>query len=332
MDDPTEMPRWGKIGKQKIEDAGTLYPKRMETVDDEIRDFALKFIDKAKDDGKPFFCWLNPTRMHIVTHLSEKWKATRNSKNGWSIQEAGMAQLDDDIGLVLKKLKDIGEDENTIVVFTTDNGTEVFTWPDGGTTPFAQCKGTIMEGGFRVPCIARWPGKIPADTVQNGLMSGLDWFPTFLAAAGNTTITDDLLKGVKLGDRTYKNHLDGYNQLDLITGKGESTRHEIFYLGESTVGAVRIDDYKFRFIDQPQGWLGAKTHVDVPSSPTCASIRSSAWAGRTTAPRKAAKATSIGSSTSSGASSSSSRWWARRSRPSSSIRRCRRARASTSTP
>ncbi len=263
-DDPTEMPRWGKIGKQKIEDAGTLYPKRMETVDDEIRDLALKFIDKAKADGKPFFLWLNPTRMHIVTHLSEKYEKMRNAENGWSEQEAGMAQLDDDIGLVMKKLKDIGVDDNTIVVFTTDNGTELFTWPDGGTTPFAQCKGTVMEGGFRVPAILRWPGKVPADTVQNGLFSGLDWFPTFLAAAGNTTITDDLLKGVKIGDRTYKNHLDGYNQLDLITGKGPSKRHEIFYLGESTVGAVRIDDYKFRFIDQPNGWLGDKTHPDVP--------------------------------------------------------------------
>ncbi len=264
-DDPTEMPRWGKIGKQKIEDAGTLYPKRMETVDDEIRDFAIAFMDKAKKDGKPFFCWLNPTRMHIVTHLSPKWNATRTSTNGWSLQEAGMAQLDNDIGIVLQKIKDMGEEENTIVVFTSDNGTEVFTWPDGGTTPFAQCKGTIMEGGFRVPCILRWPGKVPADTVQNGLMSGLDWFPTFLAAAGNTTITGDLLKGVKLGDRTYKNHLDGYNQLDLITGKTDkSARHEIFYLGESSVGALRIDDFKFRFIDQPHGWLGEKTHVDVP--------------------------------------------------------------------
>ena len=263
-DDPTEMPRWGKIGKQKIEDAGTLYPKRMETVDDEIRDLALSFIDKAKSANKPFFVWLNPTRMHIVTHLSPKWEATRNSENGWSEQEAGMAQLDNDIGLVLQKLNDMGEEDNTIVVFTTDNGTESFTWPDGGTTPFAQCKGTIMEGGFRVPCIARWPGTIPADTVQNGLMSGLDWFPTFLAAAGNTTITDDLLKGVKIGERTYKNHLDGYNQMDMLTGKGSSARHEIFYLGESTVGAVRIDDYKFRFIDQPQGWLGEKTRPDVP--------------------------------------------------------------------
>jgi arylsulfatase A-like enzyme len=263
-DDQTDMPRWGKVGKQKIEDAGTLYPKRMETVDDEIRDFALQFLDKAKKDGKPFFVWLNPTRMHIVTHLSPKWEATRNAENGWSEHEAGMAQLDADIGLVLQKLKDMGEEENTIVVFTTDNGTEVFTWPDGGTTPFSQSKGTVMEGGFRVPAILRWPGKVPSDTVQNGLMSGLDWFPTFLAAAGNPDVTDQLLKGAKIGDRSYKNHLDGYDQTDLITGKGPSKRHEIFYLGESTLGALRIDDYKFRFIDQPNGWLGEKTHVDVP--------------------------------------------------------------------
>jgi arylsulfatase A-like enzyme len=263
-DDPTEMPRWGKIGKQRIEDAGTLYPKRMETVDDEIRDFALKFIDKAKADNKPFFVWLNPTRMHIVTHLSPKYEALRNSDNGWSEEEAGMAQLDDDIGLVMKKLKDIGVDDNTIVVFTTDNGTEVFTWPDGGQTPFAQSKGTVLEGGFRVPAIVRWPGHVPADSVQNGIFSGLDWLPTFVAAAGNPNITEELLRGKTIGDRTYKNHLDGYNQLDAITGKGPSVRHEIFYLGESTVGAVRIDDYKYRFIDQPAGWLGDKTHPDVP--------------------------------------------------------------------
>jgi arylsulfatase len=189
----------------------------------------------------------------------------RNSKNGWSIEEAGMAQLDNDIALVLQKLKDLGLDDNTIVVFSTDNGTESFTWPDGGTTPFAQAKGTVMEGGFRVPCIARWPGHIPADSVQNGIFSGLDWFPTFLTAAGNPNITEQLLKGVKLGDRTYKNHLDGYDQMAALTGKGESARHEIFYLGESTVGAVRIDDYKYRFIDQPQGWLGPKVHPDVPT-------------------------------------------------------------------
>jgi len=263
-DDPTEMPRWGKVGMQRIEDAGPLYPRRMETVDDEIRDFALQFIDKAKADNKPFFVWLNPTRMHIVTHLSPKYEAMRNSENGWSEEEAGMAQLDDDVGLVMKKLKDIGVDDNTIVVFTTDNGTEVFTWPDGGQTPFAQSKGTVLEGGFRVPAILRWPGHVPADTVQNGIFSGLDWFPTFVAAAGNLNIVDELLLGKKIGDRTYKNHLDGYNQMAAITGKGPSARHEIFYLGESTVGAVRIDDYKFRFIDQPAGWVGEKTKPDVP--------------------------------------------------------------------
>ena len=271
-DDPTDMPRWGKIGKQKIEDEGPLSPHptngikyNMETVDDTIRDLSLKFIDKAKADGKPFFVWLNPTRMHVVNHLSPKYTAMMNSENGWSIEEAGMAQLDDDIGLVMQHLKDAGLDDNTIVVFTTDNGTETFTWPDGGTTPFAQAKGTVMEGGFRVPCIVRWPGHVAPDSVQNGIMSGLDWLPTFAAIAGNPNITDQLLKGVKFGDRTYKNHLDGYDQTAMLTGKGPSNRHEIFYLGESTIGAVRIDDYKYRFIDQPQGWLGVKNHPDVPS-------------------------------------------------------------------
>jgi len=270
-DDPTEMPRWGKIGKQKIEDEGPLPPHptngikyNMETVDDTIRDLSLKFIDQAKADGKPFFVWLNPTRMHVVTHLSPKYAAMMNSANGWSIEEAGMAQLDDDVGLVMQHLKDAGLDDNTIVVFTTDNGTETVTWPDGGSTPFAQGKGTVMEGGFRVPCIVRWPGHVAPDSVQNGIMSGLDWLPTFAAIAGNPNITDQLLKGVKLGDRTYKNHLDGYDQTAMLTGKGPSNRHEIFYLGESTIGAVRIDDYKYRFIDQPQGWLGVKTHPDVP--------------------------------------------------------------------
>ena len=263
-DDQTVMPRWGKIGKQKIEDAGTLYPKRMETVDDEIRDLSFKFMDKAKADGKPFFVWLNPTRMHIVTHLSPKYEALRNSKNGWTIHEAGMAQLDDDVGLVMQKLKDLGVDNNTIVVFSTDNGTEVFTWPDGGQTPFAQSKGTVLEGGFRVPAIVRWPGKVPAGKVENGIISGLDWFPTFVAAAGNPNIASELKLGKKIGDATYKVYLDGYNQLDMITGKGPSARHEILYFGESELGAVRIDDYKYRFIDQPAGWLGEKTKPDVP--------------------------------------------------------------------
>ncbi|MHB2209791.1 arylsulfatase [Methylobacterium sp. CM6257] len=262
--DPTDDPRWGVVGKQRIEDAGPLYPKRMETVDDEIRDLALGFIDKAKSDGKPFFVWLNPTRMHVTTHLSPKYQALRNSKNGWTIHEAGMAQLDDVVGSVMKKLMDLGVDDNTIVVFTTDNGTEVFTWPDGGQTPFAQSKGTVMEGGFRAPAMIRWPGKVPAGKVENGIISGLDWFPTLVAAAGNADIGEELKRGKKIGDESYKVHLDGYNQIDLITGKGPSRRNEIWYFGESELGAVRIGDYKYRFIDQPAGWLGDKTKPDIP--------------------------------------------------------------------
>ncbi len=263
-DDPTEEPRWGKIGKQKIEDAGQLCPDRMKTVDNEILDHTLKFIDKAKKEGKPFFVWLNPTRMHVVTHLSDKYEAMRTPENGWSIEEAGMAQLDDIVGSVMKHMKDNGLDDNTIIAFSTDNGAENFTWPDGGQTPFAGGKGTALEGGFRVPCIIRWPGKVPAGKVENSIVSGLDWFPTLVAAAGNPNIVEELMKGKKLGDRDYKVHLDGYNQMDLITGKGPTKRNEIFYFTESTLGAVRIGDYKYRFIDQPGGWLGGTVKVDWP--------------------------------------------------------------------
>jgi arylsulfatase len=236
----------------------------METIDEVILDHAMKFVDKAVADGKPFFLYLNPSRMHVVTHLSDKYQKMRTPENGWSVYEAGMAQLDDAVGAVMKKLKDLGIEDNTILVFSTDNGAENFTWPDGGQTPFAGGKGTVLEGGFRVPCILRWPGKVPAGKVENGIMSGLDWFPTFMAIAGNPNIVDELKKGKKLGDKTYKVHLDGYNQLEFITGKGSSARNEIFYFAEATLGAVRIGDYKYRFIDQPQGWLGGTVKPDVP--------------------------------------------------------------------
>jgi arylsulfatase A-like enzyme len=264
VDDPHVDPRWGKVGKQVVKDAGTLYPERMKTVDDEIRDHAFAFIDKAKGEGKPFFVWLNPTRMHVTTHLSDEYQKRRTPENNWTIHEAGMSQLDDIVGAVMKKLKDDGLDDNTLLVFTTDNGTQTFTWPDGGQTPFNGEKGTVLEGGFRVPCIARWPGKIPAGKVVNGIISGLDWFPTFLSLAGNGNIVAELKQGKKLGDRTYKVHLDGYDQTELLTGKGKSKRQEIYYFAEGQLGAVRIGDFKYRFIDQPAGWLGGTVKPDVP--------------------------------------------------------------------
>jgi arylsulfatase A-like enzyme len=263
-DDPTSDPRWGRVGRQRIEDAGALPPRRMETVDDEILDWSLKFIDKARAADRPFFVWLNPSRMHVVTHLSDKYQKMRTPENGWTIYEAGMAQLDDIVGAALKKLKDAGVDRETIVVFTTDNGAECFTWPDGGQTPFAGEKGMVMEGGFRVPAMVRWPGHVPAGRVENGLMSGLDWFPTFVAAAGNPNIVDELRRGRDLGGRNYKVHLDGYNQLDFISGRSPSKRNEIFYFAEATLGAVRVGDFKYRFIDQPNGWLGGTIKPDMP--------------------------------------------------------------------
>ena len=281
-DDPTVMPRWGKVGKQKIEDAGTLYPKRMETVDDEILAATLKFMDKAKADGKPFFVWLNPTRMHIVTHLSPKYEALRNSKNGWTIHEAGMAQLDDIVGDVMKKLKDLGVDDNTIVIFTTDNGTETFTWPDGGNTPFRGQKGTVFEGGFRVPALIRWPGKVPAGKVENGIFSSLDWLPTLVAAAGNPNIKDELLKGKKVGDRTYKNHLDGYNQMDLITGKGPSSSQRGLLLRRehSRRGAHRRLQVPLHRPASGLGWRQVPGRCAGPDEPAPRPVRASRLPGQ----------------------------------------------------
>jgi len=281
-DDSTEMPRWGRVGRQKIVDEGPLAPfpnmadrqnwqqgmkarYDMETFDSVLVKNSCDFMDKAKQDGKPFFLWHNTTRMHVFTYLPPKYQALMNATSNYGLQEAGMAQLDDSVGELLKHLQEIGEADNTIVVFTTDNGAETFTWPDGGMTPFRATKGTVFEGGFRVPCIVRWPGKIKPGTVENGIFSGLDWLPTLAAAAGNPDIKDQLLKGVKLGDQTYKNHLDGYNQMDLLTGKGPSARHEIFYFGGPHLGALRIDDFKYQFFQQPYGWPGEKTTTDMPT-------------------------------------------------------------------
>jgi len=281
-DDTTEQPRWGVVGKQRIVDEGPLAPfpnmsnvpdmhditpkakYDMTTFDEVLVKASTDFMDKAKQDGKPFFVWHNTTRMHVWTFLAPKYQALMNSQTNYGREEAGMAQLDDSVGALLKHLDDIGEADNTIVIFTTDNGAEVFTWPDGGMTPFKATKGTVFEGGFRVPAIIRWPGTVKPGIVENGIFSGLDWFPTLTAAAGNPDITDQLLKGVKLGDQTYKNHLDGYNQMDLLLGKGPSARHELFYFGGAKLGALRIDDFKYQFYQQPLGWPGPKTTTDMP--------------------------------------------------------------------
>jgi arylsulfatase A-like enzyme len=283
-DDPTEMPRWGKIGKQRIVDEGPLPPfpdmsnvpnmhdlpfakakYDMTTFDEVLVKASSDFMDKAKAANKPFFVWHNTTRMHVWTFLSKTYSAMQNSQTNYGLEEAGMAQLDDSVGALLKHIDDMGETNNTIVIFTTDNGAEVFTWPDGGMTPFKATKGTSFEGGFRVPAIIRWPGQVKPGSVENGIFSGLDWLPTLTAAAGNPNITDQLLNGVTLEGRTYKNHLDGYNQMALLTGKGPSARHELFYFAGPHLGALRLDDFKFQFFQQPYGWPGEKTTTDMPT-------------------------------------------------------------------
>ena len=283
-DDPTEEPRWGRVGKQKITDEGPLPPGPgmgrtpyggagegvtgakydMTTLDEALVQKSTDFMKKAHDQGKPFFLWHNTTRMHVWTFLAEKYRAMMNPETNYGLEEAGMAQMDDNIGALMKALDDLGIADNTIVVFSTDNGAEVFTWPDGAMTPFRATKGTIYEGGFRVPAIIRWPGKVPAGKVENGIFSGLDWFPTFVAAAGNPNIADELKAGKDLGGTTYKVHLDGYNQLDLLTGNGASKRHEVWYFAEAKLGALRLDDFKYRFIDQPGGWIGPKVEPNMP--------------------------------------------------------------------
>jgi arylsulfatase A-like enzyme len=269
--DPTVQPRWGVIGKQKIVDEGPLPPEPVEgikynmgTFDEIISASTIGFMDQAKKDGKPFFVWMNPTRAHVLTHLSPKYDAMRNPGTDFGLEEAALKQMDDNVGAVLAWLKENGLDDNTIVVFTTDNGAEVYTWPDGGTTPFSGAKGQVTEGAYRVPAIVRWPGHVKPGSVSNGIMSGLDWFPTLVAAAGNPNIVDEFLKGKSLGEKTFKVHLDGYDQTEMLTGNGPSKRHEVWYFAQTKLGALRFDNYKYTFITQPQGWIGPVVYPNMP--------------------------------------------------------------------
>jgi len=246
-DTPGEDPRFGPWGKQNCVDTGALDKKRMETVDQEFLDATLNFIDRANRDKKPFLAWFNPTRMHIWTRL----KPEAQGKTGLGLYPDGMVEHDGQVGQLLKKLDDLGIANDTIVIYTTDNGAETFTWPDGGTTPFRGEKNTNWEGGYRVPALIRWPGKVQPHTEINDIFSAEDWVPTLVAAAGQPDIKAKLLTGYDAGGKSFKVHLDGYDQGDVLAGKGPDKRREFFYwTDDGDLAALRYDQYKVVFLEQ----------------------------------------------------------------------------------
>jgi arylsulfatase A-like enzyme len=244
-DDTTTEPRWGKVGKQKIEDTGPLTRDRMPGIDDELYGAATKFMDKAVSDKKPFFVWFCTTRMHVWTHL----KKESDGVTGIGLYPDGMVEHDKMIGDLLKKLDDLGIANNTIVIYGTDNGAETVSWPDGGITPFHGEKGTTWEGGFRVPMLVKWPGVIKPGTIINEIFSQEDWMPTLLAAAGEPNVKEKLLQGYQANGRTFKVHPDGYNFLPYFEGEvKKGPREEILYFGQTgELNAVRWNDWKVNF-------------------------------------------------------------------------------------
>lgn len=235
-------------GTQKIENTGPLNTKRMETIDQEFLEASLDFIERQHKAGKPFFCWFNSTRMHIFTHL----KKESQGKTGLGVYPDGMVEHDGHVGQLLKKLDDLGIADDTIVMYSTDNGAEVMTWPDGGSTPFRSEKDTNFEGGWRVPCAIRWPGMIKPGTVSNELFSHVDMLPTLLAAAGEPDIVDKVKKGHKAGKRTFKVHLDGYNLLPFLKGEVKSNprRGFLYWSDDGDLVAIRVDQWKATFQEQ----------------------------------------------------------------------------------
>jgi arylsulfatase len=232
-------------GTQRIEDTGPMTQKRMETADDEFTDAAIAFIEKAHKEGKQFFVWLSSTRCHVWTRL----KPESEGVTGIGLIPDAMVEHDKAIGRVLNKLEELGIIDNTIIMYSTDNGAEKFTWPDGGTSPFAGEKGSTWEGGFRVPCVIRWPGVIKPGTIDNNIYSHEDMMPTLLAAAGIPDIKEKLLTGYKAGNKTFKVHLDGYNMLPFFKGDvKEDPRKEIFYFDAGgNLNAVRYNNWKLHF-------------------------------------------------------------------------------------
>ena len=244
-DDPTEQPRWGRIGKQEITDTGPLTKKRMETVDEEITAHALDWMEKQVKADKPFFLWYNSTACHLRTHLAAK----NRGKSGQDDYSDRMVVHDEQIGQMLDKLDELGVADNTIVMYSTDNGPENDTWPDAANTPFRSQKDTNWEGAWRVPCFIRWPGKIKAGTEFNGIMNHQDMLPTLLAAAGDPNISEKLKNGYKAGDKNFRVHIDGFNMLPYLTGEvKESPRTYFFYVSDDgDIMALRVGDYKLAF-------------------------------------------------------------------------------------
>lgn len=247
-DDATVDEQFGKVGKQKIENTGPLTRKRMETVDEEFLAGALDFIDRKNKEGVPWFCYFNPTRMHVFTHL----KPDSAGKTGLGLYPDGMVELDGYVGQLLDKIDKLGIADNTIVVFTTDNGAEVMTWPDGGATPFRGEKDTNWEGGWRVPCVMRWPGVIKPGQVINDVCSLQDFIPTFAAANGEPGLVEKVKKGYKIGDKTFKVHLDGENLLPFLSGKVDKSPREgfIYWSDDGDCMGMRIGRFKIVFAEQ----------------------------------------------------------------------------------
>jgi arylsulfatase len=244
-DDDTEIPRFGRWGRQECEDTGPLTQERMETIDDETVEAAINFMERQVRDGTPFFTWWNGTRMHFRTHVKDELRGI----SGQDEYSDGMVEHDRHVGMLLETLEELGIADNTIVLYSTDNGPHYNTWPDAGTTPFRGEKNSNWEGAFRVPAFVRWPGRFSAGTTLNGIVSHEDWLPTFAAAAGAPDIKEQLFEGTTINGRRYRNHIDGYNMIDYLSGETEeSPRQEFWYADdEGQFVAARYSDWKLVF-------------------------------------------------------------------------------------
>ena len=272
-DDATVDPQFGRVGKQVIENTGPLNKKRMETVDEEFLASAKGFINRKTKEGTPWFCYFNTTRMHIWTHL----KPSSQGKTGLGVYPDGMVELDGYVGELLKQLDDLGVTDNTVVVFTTDNGAEVMSWPDGGSTPFRGEKDTNWEGGWRVPFVMRWPGVIEPGRVINDICSLQDMIPTFAAAAGEPDLVEKVKKGYKIGDKTFKVHLDGYNLMPFLSGKEKKSPRPgfLYWSDDGDLMALRVDNWKVHFMEQRAHGLGVwKEPLVAMRAPSMINLRS----------------------------------------------------------